>query len=157
MILQKGNERFPETSKDVEDVETIRYLYKMLCEEALKHPYAVGLAAPQLGYPFRVFIYLSNDHTWKCVANPTFTIPHNSKKVLGVEGCLSVKDIVGLVSREDKIKVSYQDENGKYVINRRVTGYLARIFQHEIDHFNGQFFDDIAIEIGDREGNTNDV
>ena len=58
------------------------------------------------------------------------------------EGCLSVKDIYGLVPRYKKVKVKALDINGKPF---RITaeGFLARVLQHEIDHNNGKLFIDI--------------
>ena len=57
------------------------------------------------------------------------------------EGCLSIKDIYGRVPRYEKVKVRANDINGNEF---RVTaeGFLARVFQHEVDHTNGILFID---------------
>jgi peptide deformylase len=57
------------------------------------------------------------------------------------EGCLSVTDIYGKVPRNNKVRVRALDENGKPV-RVKAEGFLARIFQHEIDHTNGVMFVD---------------
>src|SRR5690606_27705063 len=57
------------------------------------------------------------------------------------EGCLSVKDVYGKVPRYSKVRVKAMDENGK-PIRLKAEGFLARVFQHEIDHTNGLLFVD---------------
>jgi peptide deformylase len=57
------------------------------------------------------------------------------------EGCLSVPNIYGKVPRYNKVKIRALNINGK-VFRTSVEGFLARIFQHEIDHVNGKVFID---------------
>lgn len=57
------------------------------------------------------------------------------------EGCLSVKNIYGVVPRYDKIRLKALDENGQEV-RARAEGFLSRVLQHEIDHTNGICFVD---------------
>ena len=61
------------------------------------------------------------------------------------EGCLSIPDIYGEVKRYTNIKVSFMDETGKPQI-QNLTGVLAWIFQHEMDHLNGVLFPDKVLE-----------
>jgi peptide deformylase len=72
--------------------------------------------------------------------NPEVT-KYEGKIEYDFEGCLSVPDVYGKVPRYAKVRVRAQDEEGRYF---RVTasGFLARIFQHEIDHTNGKVFID---------------
>ena len=72
--------------------------------------------------------------------NPEIT-KYEGDIVEDYEGCLSIKDVYGKVPRHNKVRVKALDENGKPF---RVTaeGFLARIFQHEIDHTNGIVFID---------------
>lgn len=72
------------------------------------------------------------------IINPEI-IEAGHQQELAWEGCLSVKGKRALVPRYTRIKVSYIDESGiKY--NKTLTGFLARIFQHELDHLNGITF-----------------
>ncbi len=57
------------------------------------------------------------------------------------EGCLSIKNVYGLVPRYDKVRVKALNISGK-PIKLSATGFLSRIFQHEIDHTNGKLFID---------------
>ncbi|MDP3682905.1 MAG: peptide deformylase, partial [Ignavibacteria bacterium] len=63
-----------------------------------------------------------------------------------IEGCLSVPDLVGEVERHNSVIVNGLDRHGK---KQKIyaTGWLARIFQHEIDHLNGILFVDRAKKI----------
>ena len=64
---------------------------------------------------------------------------------IDVEGCLSIPETYGTVERADEVTVRYFDREGEEM---EVTayGYLARAFQHEIDHLNGELFIDKMIE-----------
>ena len=114
-------------------------------ENAREHELCVGLAAVQVDILQRVVI-LRDDEDQK--EEPTFTplinpklIRGSGKAVLDYEGCLSVKNLYGLVPRYPKIKIKAQDRNGAEV---RITaeGQLARLIQHEIDHTNGILYVD---------------
>ncbi|PJF39210.1 MAG: peptide deformylase, partial [Phototrophicales bacterium] len=79
------------------------------------------------------------------VANPD--IVKASKNIVeGVEGCLSIPGYYGAVDRPDKVTVKGFDRHGK-PMRIKADGWLARIFQHEIDHLNGQLFIDIANKV----------
>ena len=71
----------------------------------------------------------------------------NVKKGKGVklEGCLSLKDIWGVVERSPKVKISYQDEEGTHH-ERIETGFFATILQHEFDHIQGILFTTRVLE-----------
>ena len=110
----------------------------------------VGLAAPQVNVPLKVVVVEygegeeTNDHLQKLyvVVNPE--IIRSSEEVeMGIEGCLSVPGFAGEVERPLKIVVKGQGRKGQ---NVKITaeGWLARIFQHEIDHLNGILFIDRA-------------
>ncbi len=59
-----------------------------------------------------------------------------ARDVLDWEGCFSVPGYMGLVPRSERITVRYTDETGQTVTDE-ITGYAARVFQHEIDHLDG--------------------
>jgi peptide deformylase len=109
------------------------------------HESGVALAAVQIDRLYKIVV-VRNDYNDK--DNPEFTVFINPEitKLEGeikadFEGCLSVPDIYGKVPRHTKVRVKALDLNGKQF---RITaeGFLARIFQHEIDHCNGIVFID---------------
>lgn len=114
-------------------------------ENSRDHEAAVGLAAIQVNQLYRIFI-IRND--FENTENKKFTVfinPEIVKKIGPMEedyeGCLSVPDIYGKVSRYQAVKVKALNEDGQ---SFRVTahGYLARILQHEVDHTHGVVFID---------------
>ncbi len=114
-------------------------------EDSRKHEVGVALAAIQIDTKLRVVVIRNNfdnksDRTFHAFINPKVTKLEGELEE-DFEGCLSVRDIYGKVPRYSKVRVSALDKNGKPV---RVTaeGFLARVFQHEIDHTNGVVFID---------------
>ena len=114
-------------------------------EDSRDHEVGVALAAIQVDQPQRVIVIRNDfdnkkDRTFSVFINPTIT-KYEGEIVEDYEGCLSVPDIYGKVPRYSKVRVKALDENGREV---RLTadGFLARIFQHEIDHTNGIVFID---------------
>ncbi len=114
-------------------------------EDNRAHEVGVALAAVQVDTLLRIVVVRNNfddkkDRTFQIFVNPEIT-KYEGKQIEDFEGCLSVKDIYGKVSRYEKVRVKALDENGNPV---RLTaeGFLARVFQHEIDHTNGILFID---------------
>lgn len=114
-------------------------------DESREHEVGVALAAIQINQLYRIVVLRNNyddknDHTFTTFINPVIT-KREGKIVADYEGCLSVPNVYGKVPRHDKVKVKAIDEDGQEF---RVTaeGFLARIFQHEIDHTNGLVFID---------------
>jgi peptide deformylase len=109
----------------------------------------VGIAAPQVGAAKRLFIVASRPNLRypyapqmapTAMINPRI-LAHSDAQVSGWEGCLSVPDQRGQVDRYQEIEVEYGDRHGK--LHRRVfTDFVARIFQHELDHLEGTVFID---------------
>lgn len=108
----------------------------------------VGLAAPQVNISQRLIVveYPIDDSIPDAepkifvLVNPTIT-NQSEEKVKGVEGCLSVPNLFGEVERSQSITITGQNQFGKKTtINAQ--GWLARIFQHEVDHLNGVLFVD---------------
>lgn len=107
----------------------------------------VGLAAPQIGISKRVIVVDVGDENGLFeVVNPVIT--HSDGEQLGPEGCLSIPNLNGEVRRADHVIVTGQNAAGE-PITIDATGYLARAFQHEIDHLNGILFTDIAESLYD--------
>jgi peptide deformylase len=115
-----------------------------LVEAFLKRNDALGLAAPQIGISKRIIAFKIKDFDKKGVSgkddyevliNARITQLRGDAEVMS-EGCLSCPDISVEVTRATEIKVKAVDINGNKV-NKRYTGFLARIVQHEIDHLDG--------------------
>lgn len=110
----------------------------------MKHFGGVGLAAPQLGESKRIIAY-GFDHnprypTEKPIPLTILINPEicsfSDDKLEYYEGCLSVPNIRGLVSRSNSITYKGYTFEGK-LIERTVSGFEARVIQHELDHLNG--------------------
>jgi peptide deformylase len=114
-------------------------------EDSREHEFGAALAAIQVAKPYRLVV-IRDDFDDK--ANKSFSVFINPEIVKAegepteeLEGCLSVKDIYGSVARYPKVKVKALNLNGQPV-RVTATGFLARVFQHEIDHTNGIVFVD---------------
>jgi peptide deformylase len=79
------------------------------------------------------------------IINPEI-VKASEEKVNGIEGCLSIPGLVGEVERHEAIQVKALNRHGK-PIKLKVDGWMARIFQHEIDHLNGVLFTDLATRV----------
>lgn len=114
-------------------------------EQSRDHEVGVALAAIQVDQLVRVVVVRNDfenkeDQSFTTFINPVIT-KYEGEVEEDFEGCLSVKDIYGKVPRHTKVRVKAINEDGKEF---RVTaeGFLARVFQHEIDHTNGIVFID---------------
>jgi peptide deformylase len=113
---------------------------------ATTSPKGVGLAAPQIGEPWRIFVTRpSEKDRIRVFINPEITeqsdtltdgVPERDQKL---EGCLSVPNIWGKVARAKRVTLQYQDETGA-PHTEIFTGFIATIIQHETDHLNGTLF-----------------
>jgi len=141
-ILKAGNPVLKNKSVPVERVDkSLKKLLDDMAETMYAHD-GVGLAAPQVGRNIcEVVIDCQDDHGLLEMINPVITFKEG--EVVDTEGCLSVPDIYGEVSRAAKVKVKYTNRRGK-IQNLTATGLLARCIQHELDHLEGQLFIDIA-------------
>ena len=109
----------------------------------------VGIAAPQVAKSCRLFIMASRPSiryphaptmSPTAVINPVI-LGHEEKIIKDWEGCLSVPNVRGLVPRYREIEVEYTDLNG-HRVRQILTDFIARIFQHELDHLDGILFID---------------
>ncbi|WP_374089095.1 peptide deformylase [Methylomicrobium lacus] len=107
----------------------------------------VGLAAPQIGVSRRLVIVASRPTPRypnaplmqpTVMINPSFQ-PLSDAKEKGWEGCLSIPGIRALVPRYTDIRIDYTDEQGAWV-ERVLHDFIARVFQHEVDHLDGLVF-----------------
>ena len=111
-----------------------------MIETTLAAP-GIGLAANQIGVPWRVFVVNMGVETDKgnliTLINPEITAMEGSES--GEEGCLSIPDVIVEVNRATQIEIKAVDLNGKD-IRYEASGLLARALQHEMDHLNGILF-----------------
>lgn len=149
-LLRKITSEIP--VKDIHSKEIQAIIKKMLIiakgeQGNLKKPIMVGLAAPQIGISKRIILVdlkangKGNIGNLKVFINPEIILS-SSKTNIWYEGCYSIPNICGVVSRPIAIKIRAYDQNGD-IWEGKISRYTARIFQHEIDHLNGNFFTDL--------------
>lgn len=114
-------------------------------EDSRAHEVGVALAAVQIDSLLRVVVVRNDfddkeNRSFQTFINPEIT-KFEGKPEEDFEGCLSVKDIYGKVARYPKVRVKALDSDGQ-PIRLTAEGFLARVFQHEIDHTNGIVFID---------------
>lgn len=122
-------------------LETLKQMVKLT--KTFKDPEGVGLAATQVGLKDRFFVAKTGDE-FIYVINPKIT-SFSKKTKTYFEGCLSTPNIWGEVKRHTSIKVSYLNQKGEN-ISKSLSGVLAWIFQHEVDHLDGILFQDRVLE-----------
>jgi len=123
--------------------------------ETMREAPGVGLAAPQVSRSIRLVVieYGEEDEEGNeikpkkvyVLVNPEI-VQASEEKVSGTEGCLSIPGLVGEVDRHQKIVVKGLNRFGK-PIKITAEGWLARIFQHEMDHLDGVVFPDRATRV----------
>ena len=119
-----------------------------------KNPKGVGLAAPQIGVLYRIFItrptqdspievFLNPEIIWLSKEVSEIKRPEDGKrstrKDKKLEGCLSIPNIWGYLKRPRKVKLRYMDLTGT-THEREFSGFTSTIVQHETDHVNGILF-----------------
>ena len=127
--------------------------------ETMRDAPGVGLAAPQVGVSERVIVieYAEPEEVEEgeepievepklyVMVNPEI-VKNSPENVVGIEGCLSVPLLVGEVERAQEVRIKGFNRRGQ-PMKLKVDGWLARIFQHEINHLNGIVFTDLATQI----------
>jgi len=124
--------------------------------ETMRDAPGVGLAAPQIGLSDRIIVieYYEREEdeenedapkkVW-AVINPEI-VKSSEETLMGVEGCLSIPGLLGEVERHAEVQVKGLNRHGK-PMKVKAKGWLARIFQHEIDHLNGVLFTERATRV----------
>ncbi|MBO0470005.1 peptide deformylase [Enterococcus sp. DIV0242_7C1] len=143
-IVIHPNERLMQKAMPVTMItdETITILENMY-ETMIAHD-GIGLAAPQIGKNIQLAVIEVDEETGLFeLINPE--IIESKGTDVDVEGCLSIPGTYGTVERAEEVTVRYFDREGDE-IEVTAYGYLARAFQHEIDHLNGELFIDKIIE-----------
>lgn len=144
-VLRMGDARLWEVSKPVEQFAT-RELLALLQDmrDTMQAMNGAGLAAPQIGVNLRVVIFgVQQNSRYPDAENVPETVlinpviaPINEQTDMAWEGCLSVPGMRGVVRRYSNIRYQGFDENGVW-IDRTVSGFHARVVQHECDHLDG--------------------
>ena len=127
--------------------------------ETMRDAPGVGLAAPQVGVSENVIVIeyaepeevdegeepIEVEPKLYVMVNPEI-VKSSQETVFGIEGCLSIPTLVGEVERAEEIRIKGFNRRGQ-PMKLKASGWLARIFQHEIDHLNGVVFTDLATQI----------
>lgn len=165
-IVQTGDPVLRQRARDVDaaDVRSGKYekLVADMVETMRKAP-GVGLAAPQIGVGLRIIVVEDDEARMSKVSeaeraerrrepfplmvvfNPTLELHDRSlisttdDRDVFFEGCLSVDGFAALVPRARSVRVRGLDAEGK-ALDLEVSGWAARIFQHEVDHVDGKLY-----------------
>jgi peptide deformylase len=123
--------------------------------ETMREAPGVGLAAPQVNISERLIVVEYGEEDDEegeaqpkklyVMINPEI-VKNSEETLMGVEGCLSIPNLVGEVERHAAVQVKGLNRHGKPT-KLKAEGWLARIFQHEIDHLNGILFPDRATRV----------
>ncbi|MEL6221113.1 MAG: peptide deformylase [Cyanobacteria bacterium J06627_8] len=147
-VCQLGDPVLRQVAQPIYNVQD-RWVRSLLGQllETLNRSHGVGIAAPQVGVSRRLLIVASHsnprypnapDMDPTAMINPHL-IDHSNHLVKDWEGCLSVPGIRALVPRYSAVEVGYTDKDGK-LQRREFDGFVARVFQHELDHLEGRVF-----------------
>ena len=147
-VARMGNPVLRERARPIGKADLRDPLMQKLIDDMIDtmHEYqGVGLAAPQIHEDLRIFVaLLDEDPDSKTdatvVINPEIAPLDDSRKE-GWEGCLSIPDIRGMVPRFTDISLKALNREGK-PFELRLTGFAARVAQHETDHLDGVLFFD---------------
>jgi peptide deformylase len=130
--------------------------------ETMRQAPGVGLAAPQVDESIRLIVIEYGDEEKEDIppklfvlANPEIT-RMSEDTLVGTEGCLSIPGVVGDVERYEAVTVKGLNRHGR-PMTVKAKGWLARIFQHEIDHLDGILFVDRAEKVWQSEEHQGQV
>jgi len=147
-VLRMGHPTLLEVAQPVTEFNTPE-LDELIADmfETMADYGGVGLAAPQIGVSQRIVIFGFEDSERYPDAEPVpTTVLINpklefigSEEALGWEGCLSVPNMRGVVSRYQHLRYSGLDQTGQ-PFERTVQGFHARVVQHECDHLDGTLY-----------------
>lgn len=147
-VSQLGNPVLRDHAQPVANVwdERIQCLIDNLIATVIQNN-GVGIAAPQVGQSDRILVVASRPSIRypsapeiepTVMINPRI-ISRSEHLVADWEGCLSIPGIRGIVPRSEAIEIEYTSRDS-HLQHQELTGFLARIFQHEYDHLEGIVF-----------------
>lgn len=149
-IVQLGHDILRQQAQPIEQITDPKIqgaIDNLIATARLKD--GVGIAAPQVSQSYRLFIVASRPNARypnapemepTAMLNPSI-LSRGDEVAKDWEGCLSVPGFRGLVPRHERIEVEYWNRQGKRNVET-LLGFIARIFQHELDHLNGILFID---------------
>ena len=150
MIVKKGDPVLEKHCRPVTEFNVRLHTLLDDMKETLAHANGVGLAAPQVGVLRRAVIVLEtnvpDDEEEYMIELINPVIVETAGEQTGAEGCLSIPNEFGVVTRPDYVKVRAQDRHGEW-FEVEGRGLTARAFCHEIDHLDGVLFIDKAIRM----------
>lgn len=142
-VLKAGHPVLKQVAQPVDHVnKKMRAFIEDMAETMYKTD-GVGLAAPQVGVSKRIIV-VDDGNGLQVLINPQIIKGEGSQ--WGPEGCLSVPGYFGDVERYEKVTITAIDPNNKK-LRIEAEGFLARIFQHEIDHLEGHLFIEKAVNL----------
>lgn len=145
-VLRKVADDIPEDYPDLKDLVADMF-------ETMYNARGVGLAGPQVGLSLRIFVvdtiqilkdvkedddFAGEKGIKKAFINAEI-IEESGEEWVFEEGCLSIPNINESVTREEKVRIQYYDEDFNFY-DETYTGYSARVIQHEYDHIEGVLF-----------------
>jgi peptide deformylase len=136
-ILTTPCESFDFSNPPFEPIEFSKDLVKFMYDNN-----GIGLAANQVGVPYRVFAMRGHPENFVCY-NPK-VVMYGNEQVTLEEGCLTYSGFTVKIKRSQHIRVRFQTPNGETRTDT-FTGMTARIFQHELDHLDGVLYFNRAI------------
>ena len=139
-LLTYPHKKLRKKSKKVVDFVGLRPIIPNMLR-IMRRDDGVALAAPQVGILKRFFVSDKKEMLNEVFINPTWKPSKESKLSVQQEGCLSLPGILFSVSRYDEIEVEYWDLDGQKHSDS-LSGFSARIFQHETDHLSGRLMID---------------
>ena len=144
-VLRMGNPLLLQRAEEIAQFDTPE-LHALIqdMQDTMAHMNGAGIAAPQIGVSQRVVIFgVGHNPRYPDAEQVPYTVlvnpvlrPIGDSKEEGWEGCLSVQGMRGLVSRHSRLHYSGFDQYGN-PIDRLVSGFHARVVQHECDHLDG--------------------
>jgi peptide deformylase len=139
-VLRRKLPPVPLTKEELRGLRTLAKEMRAMMKEAN----GVGLSANQIGIEKRLFVAQVPDVEGRpkfyAIVNPEL-VKKGTETAVMEEGCLSIPELYGLVERSARVTLMGYDLQGKKVkIN--AWGFLARVFQHEVDHLDGTVFTD---------------
>lgn len=149
-VLIYPNNTLKQESVDIIEITSdIKTIIQDLKDTMLNAGHSTGIAAPQIGQLKRI-ITVDASLNKKCKENHGFMVMINpeiiehSGTIISREGCMSVPDFTGNVTRAERIVVNFFDEYMKQNV-LETSGFEAILIQHETDHLNGMLFIDRVI------------
>ncbi len=150
-ILTIRNCLDPVLRKKCNLIQNINQDMVSLSEDMIETMYdarGIGLAANQVGITSRLIVvdlgFKEEAHDPLIIVNPVITA--SEEEQIGQEGCLSIPEVYADVKRFQKIEIKGVDLNGKDV-RMEAEGFMARAFQHEMDHLQGKLFWDMLSKV----------